>query len=183
MLGNKEKYNKGNVAEDALIALESENKAIEILSKAFPKTKFESVHDDKDLWHNGDIRMTGNGFVKYLDVKDDGVIYRTKNVFCENYKYFHSNPNRKVNGFMSNKYDLLGVLDDVSDVLYILDFKRLKQIYQDYEIRKSRLSDCNSYGNCVPLRDCRKKGALVFTIKYKETDDIEILEVTKNLNE
>lgn len=184
MIGNKKKYNKGNVAEDAEIALEAELKAIDILNLAFPNTLFESVHDDKELWHTGDVRMTGRGFIKYMDIKDDGCIYYTGNVFCENYKYYHSSPNKKAKGFMrSSKYDLLGVFDDVKKKLYILDFRRLKQIYENYKIKKSHLSDCNSYGNCVPLRECKKHNALVFEIKFKDTDDnLEILDVINYRN-
>lgn len=182
-MSNKVKYNNGNVKEDAEIALAAEMKVIDILNMAFPNTKFESVHDDKELWHTGDIKMSGNGFEKYIDVKDDGAIHYTHNVFAENYKYYHNKPNVKVNGFMkTSKYDLLGVLDDVEKKLYILDFVGLKKIYKNYELKKSKLRDCNSYGNCVPLKACEEKGILLFKIKFEDNDnDVKILDVKKYL--
>ena len=77
----------------------------------------------------------------------------------------------------ASKYDLVFIFDDVDKNIYILDFKALKKVYENYPLKKSRLSDCNSYGNCVPLRECRKLGILKFHIKFKENKDgsIEIL--------
>lgn len=175
-----EKYNTGNIRKDAETAREAEDKAREILSLAFPNTAFDSVHDDKELWHTGDIRMSGRGFTKYLDIKDDGVIYRTKNVFAENHKYYHSKPNKKEKGFMQlSNYDLLGILDDVEKNLYLIDFKGLKKIYENYPLRQSKLKDCNSYGNCVPLRVIRDKGLLAFQIKYSDKDSLSVVDVKK----
>lgn len=173
MTNNKNKYNAGNVKGDAEIARPAEEKAIRILELAFDgKAHFDNLHDKPEYWHRGDVRMTCGEHVIYGDVKDESRIYETRNVFAENYKYFHSKPNQKAKGWMrSSQYDLVFILDDIGDNLYILDFPRLKRIYENYTLRQSRLSDCNAYGNCVPLRECRKHGVLRFEIKYKENND------------
>lgn len=185
MTDNKIKYNSGNVKGDAEIARAAEDKAIRILELAFDgKARFDNLHDDPEYWHRGDVRMTSSDgkYELYGDVKDESRIYKTRNVFAENYKYFHSNPNQKAKGWMrSSQYDLVFILDDIGDYIYVLDFRKLKSIYENYTLRKSKLSDCNAWGNCVPLRACRKHGVLRFEIKYKENKDGSIeIESFKN---
>lgn len=173
MVDNKDKYNSGNVKEDAEIARASEEKAIRILELAFEgKAKFENLHDNPEYWHRGDVRMICGNHVCYGDVKDESRIYYTRNVFAESHKYFKNNPSKREKGWMrSSQYDLVFILDDIEDNIYILDFYKLKEIYENYNQRVSYLSDCQSVGNCVPLRECRKHGVLKFHIKYEERKD------------
>lgn len=173
MMYEKEtRYNKGNVIEDAELAREPEEKAIEILSLAFDKASFENLHDKPEFWHRGDVKMTFNGHEAYGDIKDESCVHYTKNIFCENYKYFHKTPNKKSNGWMrASRYDLVFIFDDIDKNIYVLDFRKLKKVYEDYPLKRSKLSDCNAYGNCVPLSECRKSGIMRFHIKWKENQD------------
>ena len=168
-MNNKEKYNTGSVQGDSEIARAAEELAIKVLSKALKDTTFESLHDDEGKFHYGDVLAKKGNKEKYIDIKDDGRISETGNVFCESHKYFYDNPNKKHDGFMNNSlYDYLAVLDQVRGKLYLLDFKKLKNIYKNYRLVKSDLSDCTSFGNLVPLYVCRNKGILKFEITFTD---------------
>lgn len=179
-MNNKKKYNSGNVKGDAEIARESEEKTIRILKTAYSYATFEHLHDKPQYWHRGDIRVFNGKREMYGDVKDESVIHRTNNVFAENYKRFYSNPGKKADGWMrSSDCDAVFILDDVKGNLYVLNFKELGGIYEKYPLRKSCLSDCESWGNLVPLDDCEKQGVLLCHIKYEEDGggDIGIVDI------
>ena len=53
-------------------------------SALLPDHLVENVSDDSNFYHIGDIRVTApDGHVRYIEVKDDGCICRTRNVLCE----------------------------------------------------------------------------------------------------
>lgn len=158
----KREVKKNRIAEVILM---------QVLESIFDdKALVEDVADNPDCYHLGDVRVTnktGNSF--YFDAKNDGIISKTGNVFCESHKYFFKNMQKKYDGFMEDgNYDYLSVVDRVSKKIYILDFKVLKKIYPNYRRIQTTLSDCYSYGTVIPLDECKKKGALLHTINYEE---------------
>lgn len=170
-MDNTKKYNTGCVEGDGEIARAAEELAIKILSKAMEGTKFSSLHDEEDMWHVGDIVAEKGDKKKYIDVKDDGRINHTHNVFCEDYKIFKHVPGYKYPGFMRNsEYDYLAVLDQVSGKLYLLDFKKLQKVYTSFYMTESRLSDCVSYGHLAPLYRLRSMGIIKCEIFYTDLE-------------
>lgn len=171
-MDNKQIYNTGSVEGDSEIARAAEELAIKVLGKALKDTTFESLHDDEGKFHVGDVVAKKNGKEKYIDIKDDGRISETGNVFCEGYKYYYNKPGKKHDGFMQNsQYDYLAILDQVRGKLYLLDFEELKKIYNNYRLVRSDLSDCISYGYLVPLNVCRRKGILKCEITFTDLKD------------
>ena len=131
----------------------------------------EDVADNEECYHLGDVKVTDrDGNIAYYDAKNDGVIHKTGRVFCESHKYFF-NTMKKHTGFMEDgNYDYLSVVDRVDKKIYILDFKILKSIYKDYKEVQTTLKDCYSYGTVIPLDECRREKALVYTINYDGDD-------------
>lgn len=152
------------------------------IAEVILKQVLESIYDDKALvddvtdspecYHKGDIRITDkNGNVYYLDAKNDGVIHKTQRVFCETYKYFFKDMKRHT-GFMEDGlYDFLTIVDRKSEIIYILDFAVLKKIHKDYKEVESMQDDAFCYGAIIPLTECKKEKALLYTIKYEGEND------------
>lgn len=157
----KEELKKNRVAEIILM---------QVLESIYDDAALvEDVADNENCFYLGDVRVTdkiGNSF--YFDAKNDGVIHKTGNVFCEDYKFFLRKMNERHNGFMSSNYDYLSIVDRVSKKIYILDFKVLKKIYKNYRRVQTTLCDAQCHGTVIPLEECKKKGALLHVINYEE---------------
>ena len=157
------------------IAREAEEITIDLLYQLIPGTKFKSVHDDPSCFHLGDI-LSSDG--KYYDAKDDGVIHRTGNVFCEEQKYWRNG--KTGDGWMRNgQYDYLCVLDMIKHNLYVLDFKKLKKVYKQGRFIKTDMGDNITSGYCFPLWKCRKMGILVYETEYHYDEDWDFYEIGK----
>lgn len=132
--------------------------------------EIENVADNADCYHLGDIKITdtNTGYAYYFDAKNDGVISRTGNVFCEEYKYYYENPKERHTGFMRDgEYDFLCIVDRVSAKIYFIDFEKLKEIYKKYRMVNTKLYDAVSYGYIVPLREVERLGALAKVVAYE----------------
>ena len=174
----RNKYD-GNTQANAEMARDSEEIARELLNQLMPGQGFLSVHDEQELWHYGDI-VSKDG--KYFDVKDDGRICDTGNVFAEECKRFYSNPDELADGWMKNsKYDYVCILDLIKQNMYVLDFAKLKKIYKNssHKYAPSYLSDCISWGYCVPLSKCRKQGIIVAETGFVYDDDFDCYDLTE----
>ena len=155
------------------IAREAEEITIQLLHQLIEGTKFTSVHDDASCYHLGDI-LSSDG--KYYDAKDDGVIHRTGNVFCEEKKRWNSG--NITDGWMRNgEYDYLCVLDNVDHNLYVLDFEKLKKVYKQGRYIETYMGDNVTGGYCLPLWKCRKYGILLYEASYHYDEDWEDYEV------
>lgn len=148
------------------VSLEAENIAKELLEQLTGK-QFYSVRDDPTFYHVGDlITIDGAGY----DVKDDGVINWSNNVFCEVRKHWRDGT--ITDGWMLNgEYTYLVVLDRVKNNIYVLDFEKLKQIYKSGKPKYGiDMGDNYTDGFAVPLAKCRKQGILTYESKYKHDD-------------
>lgn len=161
---NREKYD-GNIKENAEMAKKSEDIVIELMTQLKPGTEFKSLHDDTAMWHYGDILGTDG---KYYDAKDDGLIYRTGNVFAEDVIQWDTG--EVTNGWMRNsKYNYVCVLDLIECNMWVLDFKELKRIYRDSgNVRRPSYHKDKSvsYGYCVPLWKCRENNVIVYETQF-----------------
>jgi hypothetical protein len=159
----KKELKKNRIAEIILLQV--------LQSVADDKIDFVDVTDNPDLYHYGDIMGTDkNGNVTFFDAKNDGIIAKTGRVFCESHKYFFNNMKRHSGYMEDGKYDYMCVVDRKSNKIYVLDFKVLKSIYKDYKEVQTTLSDAYSYGTVIPLDECRKEKALIYTITYDGDD-------------
>lgn len=154
-----------DIKTNAEIARQSESIAQCILQQLYPQSTFESIHDEQALWHYGDIMQ--DGWV-YYDVKDDGCIAKTGNVFCElgkKWKY----SGEKSDGWMKNgHYDYVCVLDQISCKMYVLDFRALKKVYREGRyISGIDLGDNYTCGYIVTLNKLRKRGVIECEVQYQ----------------
>lgn len=146
------------------VSLEAENIAKELLEQLTWET-FVSVRDDPKFFHVGDL-LDSHG--KGYDIKDDGVINRTGNVFCETKKHW-KNTGTITDGWMLNsEYDYLCVLDRVKNHIYLLDFEALKRVYtsQGRRILKVNMGDNYTDGYIISVDKCRDLGVLVDESAY-----------------
>lgn len=157
------------------VARKAEEITIELLEQLIKGVKFISVHDDEECFHLGDI-LSSDG--KYYDVKDDGVIHRTGNIFAEEMKYWKSGSIS--DGWMRNgKYDYLCILDMIDHNLYILDFNRFKKMYRKGKFIKTNMGDNITTGYCVPLWRCREDKCLLYEIQYEYDEDFDFYSIKK----
>lgn len=138
-----------------------------VLANLAPGYKFEDVSDVREYYHKGDIKVTTpEGEEIFLDVKDDKRIADTRNVLCEEEVYFKWE-NYFAPGNMQSDYDYLCIASQSEQQIYILDFRKLKEIYKikgDFKIIKH--ADQDTFCYLVPLFKAKKNGALLHTVKY-----------------
>lgn len=156
------------------VSLEAEEIAQQLLGQ-LTHQKFVSVRNDPAFFHVGDLlSMDGKGY----DVKDDGVIHRTGNVFCEVKKKW-KNGNITDGWMLNGEYDYLVILDRVDKNIYVLDFERLKKIYKSYGFYKSNIDMGDNYtdGFAISLHRCKKYGALVYSSSYTYDEDWDCYDI------
>ena len=69
----------------------AENLVREVLASLTNEYVFESVADNREYYHKGDIKATSaNGEEILIEVKDDSRIGDTGNILCEESVYYYS---------------------------------------------------------------------------------------------
>ncbi len=129
---------------------------------------FDDKSDEKKYWHIGDIECTDSLLDEtfYIDVKDDGMISKTGNIFAEDNKIFKSN-GKKEKGFMRNsEYDYVAVISQPDNKIYMLDFKEWKKYYRQGKYVTSYLSDATCYGFVMPIWKAKRLGIIKYEIDY-----------------
>ena len=167
MATNRE-YNE-DFDHNVKVSFKAENIAKALLEELTHES-FYSVRNDPAFYHIGDlITIDGKGW----DVKDDGVINRSGNVFCEVRK--HWNDGSTTDGWMLNgEYTYLVVLDQVGRNIYVLDFARLKKIYKTGIFKSNiNMGDNRTDGYTISLYRCKKEGVLVYDAAYDYDEWIE----------
>ena len=155
------------------VSKEAEDITMQLLHQLVTGVKFKSVRDDQACYHLGDI-LGSDG--EYYDVKDDGVVHRTGNVFCEEKKLWNSG--KVTDGWMRNgEYNYLCVLDMIDKNLYVLDFEKLKKVYKQGRFITTNMGDNRTTGYCFPLRKCREQGILVYETEYVYDDEWECYDI------
>ena len=148
------------------VSLKAEQIAQELLEQ-LTWDEFTSVRDNPAYYHVGDL-LDSRG--KSYDVKDDGVINATHNVFCETKKRWKSDGSRTDGWMLNSQYDYLVVLDRVGMHIYLLDFSALKRIYKrcGKPVYNNDMGDNYTDGYVISLSKCRYYNALVDESKYVE---------------
>lgn len=145
------------------LAEKAENIAQEIIEQ-FTLDDLFNVRNEPEFYHIGDL-ITQEG-ISY-EVKDDGRICETGNVFCEYRKHWLNGQIGK--GWMYNQgTNYLCVVDQIQKKIYILDFEKLKPLAEKFGEWRFNIWMKDNYtdGRVIPLWKCKKYGALMCTLKY-----------------
>lgn len=130
--------------------------------------EFQYVGDIPECRYLGDIKVTTpDGAVKYIEVKNDSRIHETYNVLCEEYvDYRDGRGEQKGNMFCSGDY--FAVVSEPSQKIYIIDYKKLREIYKQGEYRVFDWGTQVTYGYLVGTHVLRHNNALLGIIEYDE---------------
>ena len=155
-----------NFNRDLAKAKTAEQIALNVLSSYYDGWLLEDVSNDRECFYKGDIKaIYPCGNVQYIEVKDDSRIADTKNILCEECNYIKDG-DYFIKGNMSGSGDLYVIVSQQERKLYILDYKRLREIYTkgDYKI----IQHPQQVTYCYLLELCRAKqwGALIEVITY-----------------
>lgn len=144
----------------------AEKIALEVLSSYYEGWELEDVSSYRDCFYLGDIKATTTtGAIQYIEVKDDSRIADTKNILCEEENYI-AESGCYIDGNMKNNTDLYAIVSQTERKIYLLDFKRLKEIYKRGTYKVIPHAQQTTY--CYLLELCRAKqwGALIDVISY-----------------
>ena len=167
----------GDFQHNVKVSLKAENIARELIEQ-LTLDNLVSVRNEPEFYHIGDLlNQSGEGY----DVKDDGVIHGTGNVFCEVRKRWKKSGQITDGWMMNGEYTYLVVLDQIDKNIYILDFARLKKIYRSEGFWRYHVDMTDNYtdGICVSLYKCKKFGALLHEAHYKYNDAWDCYEIDK----
>ncbi|MBQ2408866.1 MAG: hypothetical protein II309_05475 [Bacilli bacterium] len=155
-------------------AKEAEKIAYEVFNRLTLNLLFEDVSDERQYYHKGDLKIWDitNLYKEdlFMDVKDDSVIHRTKNLFAEESVFYKEN-NSLQNGFMKNStYDYIAYMSKSEKKIYLLDFKKWQECYKMGIYKEMFHKYQNSYGYLMKLNQAIELGVVLATINYEETN-------------
>jgi hypothetical protein len=106
-----------------------------------------------------------------IEVKDDSVIATSGRVLCEEEVYFKEQDYYQ-KGNMHCKTDIYCIVSKEENLIYVLDFKILKQIYKKGEYRIIHHSQQNTHCYLLDLHRVKQWGALIAKVNYKTLEVI-----------
>ena len=150
----------------------------EVLNNLNNGYTFEWVADNEKYFNKGDIKMIKNGKkTKCIDVKDDDEIADTGNFYVEadGWSKQYNYPKK---GWISSNYDYVAVISQKIKTIWILSFKRLKEIYNKTDLTGGRkvtsdFWDNIKYGYVIPIDKAIELDAVMAKIKYEYDDWFE----------
>lgn len=152
--------------EDLAQAREAEQLVLDVFSNLSKDYKFENVGAERKYFYKGDIKATAaDGREIFIEVKDDSVIHRTKNILCEEEVYYKSN-DYYGKGNMQSDYDIYVVVSKEERKMYVIDFEMLQNIYERGEYKVIEHPAQITYCYLLPLGVAKRLGAVIQTIKY-----------------
>ena len=107
--------------------------AIEILSDLDMGFNFTDVSNDSKYYNKGDIIMNKDGVDKFVDIKDDGCVWKTNNFFIETggWDKIH---NCKCKGWINSDYDCLAIVSQEKKNIWLLSMNRVRKFYDKFPI-------------------------------------------------
>ena len=133
------------------------------------KTKdyeFTQVGDKPAYYYKGDVIATAkDGREIGIEVKCDSRIGHTRNVLCE-YKVFYYDSGTYGKGNMCSDYDIYTIVSYSTREIFVIDFKKLKEIYTKGYHKVIPHADQDTYCYLVPLSMVEASGALITTIGF-----------------
>ena len=148
---------------------------VEVLNNLDNGYHFEDVAQDERYYNKGDIKMIKEGVkTKCLDVKDDGEIAKTGNFAVEAGGYSKLT-GAKRKGWIDSQYDYVAVISQKDRTIWILSFRRLKEIYDNIELTGGRKVTSNFWDNVkynylIPVRRAIQLDAVLAKIEYEYDD-------------
>lgn len=128
---------------------------------------FTDVSADSSCYYRGDIKaVAADGTEIFIEVKNDNRIADTGRILCEEEVYYYENDYYS-KGNMSCNSDYFCIVSQSERRIYVLDFKKLKEIYKrygEYKIIKHAFQE--SYVYLLDLCWAKSKGALIHKITY-----------------
>ena len=128
----------------------------------------EDVSADKEYWHLGDLKLIDNdNNILFIDVKDDKVIHKYKNILVEERVYYRKEKKYK-EGWIYSGYNYLAIVNRPTKKIYLINFDKLKKHYKEgKEIRIQyswQFSDCH----LLPLKKAEELGIVEAVIDYED---------------
>lgn len=153
----------------------------EVLNNLNNGYTFKWVADNKNYYSKGDIKMMKDGVkTRCIDVKDDHKIggkNGTGNFAVEAGGWSKKNK-CPVRGWIDSNYDYVAVISQEDCTIWILSFKRLREIYDKTDLTGGRkvtsdFWDNIKYNYLIPIYKAIELGAVMAKIKYEYDDWFE----------
>ena len=154
--------------QDLMKAKEAEKIVREVFTSLTDRYSFEDVSEDRDCFYKGDIKATPKTIncsreEIYIEVKDDSRIGETKNILCEEEVYFKE-CDYYSKGNMKAGYDIYCIVSKSERKIYVLDFKKLRNIYKKGEFKSIEHPAQITYCYLLPLGLAQE--AIITIISY-----------------
>lgn len=138
----------------------------DVLASLTDDYSFTHVGKQPEYFYRGDIKADDGWFDDILlEVKNDGVIYRTGNVLCE-YKVFYKEDGYYGKGNMKSNYDYYLVHSAQDKIIYVFDFEVLQSIYRQGKHHVQEHETQITYAYLVNLDKIDRAGGWLYTIHY-----------------
>lgn len=148
--------------------------AIEILSDLNMGFTFTNVSDDSDYYNKGDAIMSKDGVDKFVDIKDDGCVWKTNNFFIETggWDKIHQ---CKCKGWITSDYDCLAIVSQEKKNIWLLSMDRVRKFYDKFNITGGRKVESDHWdkrksGVTLPIKAAVKLNIVLAKIKYDYDD-------------
>lgn len=170
----REEYNK-KYMEDVNANRPAELIVLEVLNNLNNGYTYEDVAQIEQYYCKGDILMKKDGKkTKKIDAKNDGEVADTGNFAVEAGGYSKIYGYRK-KGWIDSQYDYVAVISQQAKTIWILSFKRLKEIYKDTALTEGRLVtsefwDNIKYNYLIPVYKAIELGVVLAKITYEYDD-------------
>lgn len=162
-----------NFFTDLEKAKDAEKLVKDTFQRLAPNSSFIAVGDKKEYYHKGDVLCVyPDGKEICIEVKDDSVIATSGRVLCEDRVYFKEQDYYQ-KGNMYCDTDVYCIVSKSEKLIYVIDFKTLKQIYKQGEFKIIRHAQQDTHCYLLDLCRLKQQGALIAKINY------EILEVIR----
>lgn len=166
-------YDGEDFGNDIAIAAQAERILFDCIDAELGLNYDVQLKTDDEVWYKrGDVAIFDyNGKDIGIDAKDDGVCYRTGNIFVEEYidwKYYYTD------GWIKAKYDVLAVVSQEDCKIYFIDFARLKKEYKQLRFRAnvpSYFDKHTCWGSLVKIDKLRSEGLMLAEVRYTGDDN------------
>lgn len=162
-----------NFYSDLAKAKKGEAITLDVLKHTTDEYVFSDVSEDKAYYYKGDIKAVDDSWgldEYYLDVKMDGCIARTGNILCEEKVYFKDG-GYYCKGNMKSDYDYLAIIAVEAQLIYIIDFLKLKKHYKEGRAYSKDHGEQITYGTLFPMSKAWKYNMVEAVISYEKRDN------------
>lgn len=151
---------------DLEAARDAEQLVLEVFSQLSDDYKFENVGKEREFFYKGDIKATAaDGREIFIEVKDDSVIHKTKNILCEEEVYY-KDTDYYGKGNMQSDYDIYVVVSRAERKIYVIDFDILRDNYQRGEYKEIQHPSQITYCYLLPLGVAKRLNAVIEVVNY-----------------